>query len=69
MTPRSFVTWILNRDKVHLLRYVPGPITLMMEVTLALYKRNVRVIAYMKYYLRNIRLFLKRKWNPGKVPL
>ena len=66
MVPHSWTRWIINNKKVHSLKYIPGLATLLLEVFLVILNRNLRVLAYMKYYGHHSWRFLKGKLGLGR---
>ncbi len=65
MVPHSFTGWIIKKQKIEMLKYIPGMATLLLEVFLVLINRNLRVIAYMKYYGFHAWNFIKKKFKNG----
>ena len=67
LVPKSWTRRIIEKRCVASLRFIPSIATLLIEVVLVFFRRNQRVLAYMKYYRSHAWRFLKRKFRPRKI--
>ena len=67
LVPKSWTRRIIEKRSVASLRFIPSIATLLIEVVLVFFRRNQRVLAYMKYYRTHAWRFLKRKFRHRKI--
>lgn len=61
LVPKSWTRRIIEKRSAAKLRFIPSLATLLIEVILVVFRRNQRVLAYMKYYRVHAWRFIKRK--------
>lgn len=59
--PRSFTGWLLRSGKYRLLRYIPKPLVIMLQILVAFRGRDYRFLLYFKYYIFRLMRVTERK--------